>query len=55
MRKSIPTTKEKLNAKIILVGSSSVGKTSILKRYIDNEFSNTLATIGKNIISNSFE
>lgn len=55
MRKSIPGPKEKLGCKIILVGSSSVGKTSILKRYIDNEFANTLATIGKDNMSQLIE
>ena len=33
--------------KVITLGESGVGKTSLLRRYIDNEFDiNTLATIG---------
>ena len=38
---------ESIVFKIITIGDSSVGKTSIIKRYIDNNFSeNMLATIG---------
>jgi len=33
--------------KIILIGSTSVGKTALLKRFADNEFNETyLSTIG---------
>jgi small GTP-binding protein len=32
--------------KIIIIGDSSTGKTSLLKRYVDNEFEDTISTIG---------
>ena len=37
--------------KVLLVGDTAVGKTSFLRRYTDNIFSdNVLSTMGKNII-----
>ena len=42
-------SKEKFSAKIIVIGNTQVGKTSILSRYINNVFSenNEYVTIGK--------
>ena len=40
-------SKEKIVFKIITLGNSGVGKTSIIKRYLNNSFDdNTLSTIG---------
>lgn len=41
-------SKEKFSAKIIVIGNTQVGKTSILSRYIKNIFSenNEYVTIG---------
>ena len=36
---------ETIHLKIIIVGDSGTGKTTIIKRYMHNEFSETLATI----------
>ena len=41
---------DKLNAKILTLGDTTVGKTSILNRLIDNKFSKSqLSTIDKKI------
>jgi len=46
-------SKEKFSAKIIVIGNTQVGKTSILSRYINNIFSenNEYVTIGTNFLS----
>ena len=45
-RKRIKSIKGQINIKIIIVGDTATGKTSIIKRYIDNTFSeNTRSTI----------
>ena len=36
---------ETIHRKIIIVGDSATGKTSIIERYINNKFSTNLATI----------
>jgi Ras-related protein Rab-11A len=42
--------------KFIIVGDHEVGKTSIVRRYVDNKFSeNYRATLGLNILTHSFE
>ena len=44
--KRIKSIKGQINIKIIIVGDTATGKTSIIKRYIDNTFSeNTRSTI----------
>lgn len=45
-----------LKLKIILVGNSGIGKTSIINRYHDNSFTpNTISTIATNFISKKLE
>ena len=45
-RKRIKSIKGQINIKIIIVGDTATGKTSIINRYIDNNFSeNTRSTI----------
>ncbi len=42
--------------KFVIVGDHEVGKTSIVRRYVDNKFSeNYRATLGLNILTHSFE
>ena len=41
--------KETLNYKIVVLGDSTVGKTSIILRYTEDKFmTNQLQTLGKN-------
>ena len=46
---------ETIHLKIIIVGDSGTGKTSIIKRYTTKEFSDTLATIAPTYYSKIFE
>ena len=47
--------KEEYKFKIIIVGDSGVGKTNLVKRFIQNTFSsNTLATVGVEFFSNNY-
>jgi len=39
-------TNAKIDLKIVLVGAAAVGKTSLIHRYINDDFGNTTATIG---------
>lgn len=36
------------NYKIVMLGDAGVGKTCIVNRYVNNEFSDTEATLGAN-------
>lgn len=51
--KMFSPTKQGACYKIIILGNSSVGKTSILMRYIDGTFSQHRATIGTDIFVKS--
>ena len=47
---------KKITLKIIILGSSEVGKTSILKRYFNNQFiQNKISTIGVDFITKYFK
>jgi len=47
--------KEEYKFKIVIVGDSGVGKTNLVKRFIQNTFSsNTLATVGVEFFSNTY-
>jgi small GTP-binding protein len=47
--------KEEYKFKIVIVGDSGVGKTNLVKRFIQNTFSsNTLATVGVEFFSNNY-
>ena len=47
--------KEDYKFKIVIVGDSGVGKTNLVKRFIQNTFSsNTLATVGVEFYSNTY-
>ena len=47
--------KEDYKFKIVIVGDSGVGKTNLVKRFIQNTFSsNTLATVGVEFFSNTY-
>nr|AFZ78867.1 Ras-related protein [Coptotermes formosanus] len=47
MTQKNPSVQEEYSIKLILIGDSSVGKTSLIMRYIDDKFSpNNLSTIG---------
>ena len=47
--------KEKYKFKVVIVGDSNVGKTNLLKRFINESFSsNTKATIGVELISKTY-
>ena len=47
--------KEDYKFKIVIVGDSGVGKTNLVKRFIQNTFSsNSLATVGLGFFSNTY-
>ena len=47
--------KEEYKFKIVIVGDSGVGKTNLVKRFIQNTFtSNTLSTVGVEFFSNTY-
>ena len=50
------TVKEDYKFKIVIVGDTGVGKTGLVRRFIQNTFSkNTKATVGVEFISNSYK
>ena len=54
----MPSNNEQVSkiCKLIIIGDSSVGKTSLLKRYVKNEFSNNmLSTIGIDFLIRSYK
>jgi len=49
-------SKKKILLKIIVLGESGVGKTSLLLRYIERKFTmNTKSTIGANFLTKEVE
>ena len=42
---------ETLSYKVVMLGESGVGKTCIVNKYINNNFTNTTPTIGSNYCS----
>ena len=49
------TEKEAMQCKVVLIGESGVGKTSIINRYISNNFSQVLtATPGASFTTKQF-
>ena len=54
MSKSAMSDKDAIPFKVVMLGDSSVGKTCLVKRFIDNTFdSMTKATIGQDFKSKS--
>eukprot|EP01136_Pigoraptor_vietnamica_P023571 Opistho-1_new@75802 len=41
-----PQGRVKVDLKVIFLGSSGAGKTCLIQRYINDQFSNTMSTIG---------
>ena len=56
MSKSAMSDKDAIPFKVVMLGDSSVGKTCLVKRFIDNSFdSMTKATIGQDFKSKSMK
>ena len=50
-----PTLKEELKFKVVIVGDSGVGKTNLVRRFINNVFTkDTKATVGVEFMSKNF-
>ena len=48
--------KEDYKLKVVVVGDSGVGKTNLIKRFVQNQFSaNTKATVGVEFLSKSYK
>lgn len=52
LKKPDPKSEQLIKFKVLLVGDSTVGKSSIIRRYIDNEFEFVMSrTVGKHLNS----